>query len=289
LDLLAQESGNVRIAFFACARRAMHALVTAGLDVAGELIASTSEIGAQAAEPDLAAVEHSLAAARARRAGDTAVLRQEAAAFAEYGATDGVPSVSAEAAVLWLESGEPGSALALLHQLAGGGLDAVTRDVDFLLTIASLVQVAAALHRDDITADGIHLLTPYAGRAVLNAGAVVFHGVVDDYLYRACQSLGQQDAARWQHLAAASYQRTGAACWHERLSWPAAPRPPQAGAARPGPGPAQVMHLRRDGPARWAVGLDGATAALPDLKGLHYLRLLIERPGVDLAATALTA
>jgi hypothetical protein len=287
LDLLAQETGSARIAFFASARRAMHALVTAGLDVADELMARTSEIGAQAAEPDLLAVRHSLAAARARRAGDTAALREEAAAFAEYGATEGVPSVAAEAAVLWLESGEPGQALALLHQLAGGGLDSVARDVDFLLTVASLVQVAAALRRDDVTADGIRLLTPYAGRAVLNAGAVVFHGVVDDFLYRACQSLGQQDAARWQHLAAASYQRIGATWWHERLSHPAAARRPQASAAQPGP--AQVIHLRRDGDLGWAVGRDGATAALPDLKGLHYLRLLIERPGVDVAAAELAA
>jgi hypothetical protein len=289
LDLLAQESGSTRIAFFAAARRAMHALVTAGLDAADELIARTSEIGAQAAEPDLMAVEHSLAAARARRAGDTVALRREAASFAEYGAAEGVPSVSAEAAVLWLESGEPGPALALLQQLAGGGLDAVARDVDFLLTVASLVQVAAALHREDLTADGIRLLTPYAGRAVLNAGAVVFHGVVDDYLYRACQSLGQQDTARWRHLAAASYQRIGAAWWHGRLSRPAAPRHTQAGAAQPSPAPAQLIHLRRDGSSGWAVGRDGATAALPDLKGLHYLRLLIERPGVDVAAPELAA
>jgi hypothetical protein len=288
LDLLAQESGSARIAFFASARRAMHALVTAGLAAADELIARTSDIGAQAAEPDLRAVEHSLTAARAHRVGDAAALRREAAAFAEYGATEGVPSVSAEAAVLWLECGEPGPAQALLHQLAGGGLDTVARDVDFLLTVASLVHVAAALHRDDVTADGIRLLTPYAGRAVLNAGAVVFHGVVDDYLYRACQSLGQRDAARWQHLAAASYQRIGAAWWHERLSQPAAP---QAGAAQAGPGAGTgpVVHLRRDGASGWRVGQDGATAVLPDLKGLHYLRLLIERPGVDVAAAELAA
>jgi hypothetical protein len=287
LDLLAEESGSVRIAFFALARRAMHALVTAGLDVADELIAGASEIGARTAEPDVQAVEHSLTAARARRAGDVAALRREAPAFAEYGAAEGVPSVSAEAAVLWLECGEPGQALALLHQLAGGGLDTVPRDVDFLLTVASLVQVAAALHRDDVTADGVRLLTPYAGRAVLNAGAVAFHGVVDDYLYRACQSLGQQDAARWQHLAAASYQRIGAAWWHDRLSQPAAPPGPRAGAAQPSP--AQVMHLHRDGPSGWTIGRDGATAALPDLKGLHYLRVLIERPGVDVAAAELAA
>ena len=89
----------------------MHALVTADLATADQLIARTIEIGADAAEPDLEAVTHSLAAARARRAGDAAALRREAAAFGAYGAGEGVPSVSAEAAVLWLEGGEPGRRL----------------------------------------------------------------------------------------------------------------------------------------------------------------------------------
>lgn len=103
------------------------------------------------------------------------MLRREAAAFAEYGAGQGLPSVSAEAAVLWLEAGEPEPARELLHQLAGDGLASVPRDVDFLLTTVSLVQVAAALRADGIAADGVRLLEPYAGRAVLNAGAVTFH------------------------------------------------------------------------------------------------------------------
>jgi len=79
LDLLAEETGSVRMAFFATARRAMHALVTASLDRADELIARTSEIGGRCDEPDVPAVTHSLAVGRARRAGDTEVLRQEAA------------------------------------------------------------------------------------------------------------------------------------------------------------------------------------------------------------------
>jgi hypothetical protein len=107
LDLLAEESGTARMAFFASSRRAMHALVTADLAGADELIARAREIGARSAEPDLEAVVHSLAASRARRAGDVAALRREAGAFEEYGAGEGLPSVSAEAAVLWLAADEP--------------------------------------------------------------------------------------------------------------------------------------------------------------------------------------
>lgn len=280
LDVLAEESGTVRMAFFASSRRAMHALVTGDLAVADQMIAQAGEIGAQSAEPDLAAVMHSLAASRARRAGDTGALRREAAAFQEYGASEGVPSVSAEAAVLWLEGDEPGRALELLHQLAGSGLDSVARDVDFLLTVASLAEVGSALHRDDIAAEGVRLLAPYAGRAVLNAGAVTFHGVVDDYLFRACQALGQHDAVRWRHLAASCYQRIGADWWRHRVAGPA-PAAQRAAVA--------VMHLRRDTAHGWAVGRDGATMTLPDLKGLHYLHHLLQRPGVGIGAPELAA
>ncbi|MGZ4435100.1 MAG: hypothetical protein ACXVW7_15955, partial [Trebonia sp.] len=280
VDLLAEESGQARMAFFATSRRAMHALVTADLGLADQLIARTREIGAQSAEPDVEAVLHSLDASRARRARDAGVLRREAAAFAEYGASEGVPSVSAEAAVLWLEGGEPDRALELLHQLAGGGLDSVARDVDFLLTVVSLVDVGSALRDEDVAADGVRLLEPYVGRAVLNAGAVTFHGVVDDYLFRACRALGRPDETRWRHAAASCYQRIGASWWQHQLA-PAAPARQRAAVS--------AVHLHRDAGTGWVVGRDGATTVLPDLKGLRYLHHLLRRPGAEVSALELAA
>ncbi len=280
LDLLAEETGAIRAAFFAASRRAMHALVAGDLDAADQLIERTREIGAESAEPDLEAVLHSLTAGRARRDGDAGALRREAAAFQEYGASEGVPSVSAEAAVLWLEGDEPDRARELLYQLAGGGLESVARDVDFLLTIVSLVHVGSALHHDDIAADGIRLLEPYAGRAVLNAGAVTFHGVVDDFLFRACQALGRAEQARWRAAAISGYQQIGASWWQRRLSGPAPARPRAA---------VSVAQLRRDARSGWLVGRDGAATALPDLRGLHYLHHLLRRPGVEVSALDLAA
>ena len=287
LDRLAEESGSARTAYFAAARQAMHTVVTADLATADLAIARAAGLGGAAAEPDLEAVTHSLAAARARRAGDSATLLREAAAFAAYGAAEGVPSVTAEAAVLWLEGGEPGRALELLHQLAGGGLASVARDVDFLLTTVSLVQVAAALCREDaaaaeIAAEGVRLLEPYAGRAVLNAGAVTFHGVVDEYLFRACAALDEPSAASWRNQASAAYLRLGATCWLPRLDTRLGGQPARR------PPAAAVVHLRPDG-AGWLVGYDGATFALPDLKGLRYLRELARHPGADVAALDLAA
>src|SRR6185437_3716652 len=140
LDLLAEETGSVRMAFFATARRAMHALVTASLDRADELIARTSEIGGRCDEPDVPAVTHSLAVGRARRAGDTEVLRQEAVEWVEFGTSEGIRSICAEAAVIWLAAGEHDRAADLLYQLVGTGLDSVPRDVDFLLTVTSMTE-----------------------------------------------------------------------------------------------------------------------------------------------------
>ncbi len=280
LDLLAEESGAPRDAFFAASRRAMHALVTSDIEAADRLIAVTDELGRRTAEPDVEAVTHSLAAARALRAGDIASLREEAAAFAAFGAAEGVPSVSAEAARLWLAAEEPDRALGLLNQLVGAGLDTVARDVDFLLTVTSLVGVAAELHVDDILSDGVRLLEPFAGRAVLNAGAVTFHGVVDDYLHRAEQALGRPGATAWRHRAATSYQRIGATWWQERL---VAARPPSA-TARP-----LTVHLHQDGNRGWVVGTGDPTVGLPDLKGLHYVRELLRNPGVERSALALSA
>jgi soluble cytochrome b562 len=280
LEALAGESGAPRPTFFAVSRRATQALVADDLDLADRLIVRTREVGSEVAEPDVDAVVHSLVAARARQVGDVDTVRNEAVAFEQYGAAEGIPSVSAEAAVLWLEGGEPGRASDLLHQLAGAGLAAILRDVDFLLTVTSLVRVATVLRLDDIAAEGAELLDPYAGRAVLNAGAVTFHGVVDDYLYQAHRALGHGAAVRWRHAAASGYRRIGARWWESQLGGPAVDAPTAASV---------IVHLHPDTPEVWSVGREGATGALPDLKGLHYLRHLAQRPGVEVGALQLSA
>lgn len=286
LDLLAEETGDPRDGFFAASRRAMNALVLGDIDRADRLIGTARELGAQSGEPDLDAVLHSLVAARAHQVADLDTLREEAPAFEAYGAAEGVPSVSAEGAVYWLAADRPAHAERLLRQLAGAGLHAVPRDVDFLLTITSLVHVAAHLGRREILTEAVDLLAPYAGRAVLNAGAVTFHGVVDDYLYRAEHVLGGARAAHWRDTAALAYERIGAAWWRRRLDAP----PPSGDAAASAPATAPtLLQLYRDTSGRWVVGQSGSTLELPDWRGLHYLRELLRRPGVDMGARELAA
>ena len=281
LDLLAEESRLPRMAFYAAARRAMHALVVGDLEQADELHARTREFGEEAGEIDLLAVDHSLTAARARQTGDVDLMRAEAPAFEEFGTEHGVQSIASEGAVLWLEAGRPDDARRLLHQLVGAGLDTVARDVDFLLTVTSLVHIAATLGDErQVVEDGLRLLEPYAGRGALNGGAVMFHGVVDEYLYEAARTLGRDDMTRHRHAAESAYRRIGARWWERRLA---------AGAPTSPVAPAGTAHLRRDAAGTWTVGRDGATVNLPDLKGLHHLRALVQRPGVEVAALDLVA
>jgi hypothetical protein len=277
LDVLAEESGSARAAFFAASRRAMHALAADDLMVAEQLIARSADIGAELAEPDVEAVLHELSSMRMRMAGDIAALRDEAGAYEAFGAAEGIASVLAVGATVWLAAGQPDRAALLVSQISAGGIDAIARDVDFLLTVACVVGVAAAVGLDDIAREGAAALEPYAGRGVLNSGAVTFHGVVDEYLYRAARTLGDADAERWRHSAQTAYRRIGAGWWDRGLG--AVPARTTT--------PARTISLRRDDTGRWLVGTD-TTFTLADLKGLHYLRYLVQRPGIDVEALALS-
>jgi hypothetical protein len=91
------------------------------------------------------------------------------------------------------------------------------------------------------------LLGPYGGRAVVNAGAVMFHGVTDDTLTRAAALRGDGDEAdRLRTRALATSARLGARWWRRRLeAWtPATSSEPADG----------VVHLHPAPGGLWLVG-----------------------------------
>lgn len=220
LDTVAEESGSARAAFFAASRRAMHALATDDLANAELLIERTAAIGANVAEPDVEGVLHELVAMRALVSNDKATMRDEAVAHETFGMGEGIPSVSVVAADLWLAAGEPDRAALVVSQLMANGVAGIARDVDLLLVVALAVGVAASTGLLDIAHEGATALVPYAGRSVLNAGAVTFHGVVDDYLFRAIHALGDGDGDRWRDAAETTYRRIGARWWERSLADP---------------------------------------------------------------------
>jgi hypothetical protein len=310
LDLLAAESGTARVRFFAASRRGMYALLTGDLDAAERAVREVAAAGAEAGEADAPLIGHMLAAGIARQAGDVAALAGEAALYEEFGVHEAVPWVAAEAALLWVAAGELDRARALLHQLAGSDFSGIARDLDWLLTVAELTEVAVATGTAALAEAALGLLVPYAGRGVVNGGGAAFAGVISDYLYQASELLGTGDAQQWAARATGEYERLGASWWLHRLP-PAVPgqramvvhgggRPEQEhpavaqpGVAQPGvaqPGVAQpgVAHLRPGGGGIWWVGREGAVTAIRDVKGLHYLHIMLERPGADIPAIDLS-
>ena len=91
LDVVADESGSARAAFFAASRHAMYVLGTGDdLSSADLFIVRTAEIGSELAEPDVFAVVHELRAMHGRRmVGDPAALKDEATAVETFGSAEG--------------------------------------------------------------------------------------------------------------------------------------------------------------------------------------------------------
>src|SRR6185436_2266152 len=97
------------------------------------------------------------------------------------------------------------------RRVHAGGARRLPRDNDWLLTLQCVLEGALAVEDATIVSDVVDLLGPYSGRAVINAGAVMFHGVTDDTLGRAANLLGDRsEADRLSTAALATYDRIGA-------------------------------------------------------------------------------
>jgi hypothetical protein len=277
LDQLATETNAPRVRFFAAARRGMHALLVGDIDEAARARIEAVAAGYEANEPDAYAIERALTKATAIQAGAAEVIAAEAPLFEEFGLREGIASIAAEAAQLWLGIDEHERARPLLHQIAGADFSTIPRDVDWLPTLTILTEIAAALDERDLAGQAISLLTPYAGRGISNAGAVTFGGVVDHYLALAAAAIGDDEAAnRWFAAAASAYDRVGAVWWANRCR-----RTPVASRGND-------FVLRPAGGGTWQIGRAGVASSIREMKGLQYLGLLLAHPGRDISATELS-
>jgi hypothetical protein len=279
LEHLAAETGLPRVRFFAAARRGMHAVLVGDLTEARRAHEAAVSAGYAANEPDAYAIDRVLTTAIARQAGDLTTLAAEAVTYEEFGVHESITSIAAEAAQLWLEVGDEKRAAQMLHELAGPDFGRIPRDVDWLLTMTALTEVAAGIGHRQLCEFALQLLTPYAGRGISNAGAVTFAGVVDHYLALAHRALGSQDdTERYFAQAAAAYDQVGAVWWANRCR-----------SIRPTTASTGEAVLRPAGGGTWEIGRSGATVSIRDMRGLHYLRLLLAHPGRDVAARELSS
>lgn len=289
LDVLAEETESALVRYFAMTRRAMHATLVDDLDRARELVETSYALGMEIGVADAFAVYHEQLAEIARHADDVEWLLTEAALVEDYAINESIESLIAEGAVLALQAGDTKRASRLVLQVAGGGFDNVPYDVDWLLTVSKTTEAAAGVGHFDIARAGMALMAPYAGRCVVNAGAVVCVGVVEDYLWQAAVVVGDPRADDWRAAAATSYRRLDAPWWQRRVTTPQeVPRAAPLAASRPVH--AKALELRLvPGQSVWSVGPAGDARLLPDMKGLHYLRALLHRPNADIAALELSA
>jgi hypothetical protein len=278
LELLGEESPRAR--FFAASRRLTLELLRQHHDVVPLLVEQAEAANAETVIPDGEAVLHNMRAYSAFVIGDAAVCAAEAPVFERFAVDQGVPVVRAEAAVIWLGAGRLDKVAEMVRTFTPDVLEALPGDNDWLLTLQCLLEGALAIEDRDLTASLVALVAPYAGWSVVNAGAVMWHGVTDDTLARGYALLGDPEASdRHRSAALATYDRIGAGWWRDRLTAAlgAGPKPPDE----------PVVHLHEQPGGLWLVGREGATFVLPRMRGLAHLHRLLSRPDHDVAAVAL--
>ena len=266
--------------FYARACRAMFALTEGDLVGAATMTDEAERVtrdGTWATPPPEAwAIVRTLRNDRARQLRDREGMATGAAACEAYADAHGSLAARAEAAVLWLESGDVARAGQLVDRLHGD-LESLPDEEGSLLVLSRVCEAAVGSGRRVVAATCTWLLQPHAHRAVVAPGATAFGGVVDDFL--ALATGDRELAAR----ARASYEQLGAWWWARRRAldvWPSTSLP-------------RVRHLhpspRTSAVPQWCVGADGQTRLVTAMPGLEYLRTLLHQPGRDLSAAELSS
>jgi tetratricopeptide (TPR) repeat protein len=273
VERLGVDSARARL--FGATRRAMLDALRGRLDTVPTLRRIAEEAAADAGLADGWMVIAGMDGFSAWMRGDVDTCASVAAMVEEFAIEEGLPGVHTEAALIWLGAGRPDRAAPLLAAITGPALADLPRDVNWLQTMQLALEVALAVGDIDAVAQVTELLAPYEDRAVLNAGAVMFHGVTDDTLARAYALLGDADGARrCRERALRTYQRIGATWWYDRL----------AGASGPAPSNEKTWTLAPQAGGAWLVGAEGRATAVPAARGLAHLHALLRRPGVDVPA-----
>ncbi len=278
LELLGEESP--RALFFAASRRHGLDLLRGRFDTTPRLTEIAGKAAENASLPDSWMVLKSMTSYAAALSGDTETCSALAAECEEFALAEGQATLCAEAAFMWVCAGRLDRVRDLVNTFHGPALGDLPRDVNWLLTLQCVLEAALAVGDLDVVRAAADLLSPYENRAVVNAGAVMFHGVTDDTLARSAAFLGDVDAfERLRKRALATYARIGAQWWRSRLAaWtpPAAEAPPSTAG--------RWMRLHPAPGGVWLVGPQDSAAQLTALRGFGYLRELLRRPGQPVAA-----
>ncbi|MFI5958065.1 hypothetical protein [Cryptosporangium sp. NPDC051539] len=279
LERLGEHSAEAR--FFGASRRLAVDLMRGRYDTAPYLREVARVAAAETFIADGEAVRHAMTAYPALMTGDQKTCADEAVVYEEFGLAEGSPTVLAEGAWawVWVGAGQLDRAAALVGHLGPVTLTGLPRDADWLLTLQCTLEAAIATRTLDVIDVAVDLLAAYESRAVVNAGAVMFHGVTDDTLARGHAILGHDAVAeRLRDQALATYRRIGATWWRERLE----------GWSVPVAAPGASFVLRPLAGGLWQLGSGAESSMVPGVKGFEYLHRLLSAPGTDISALDLT-
>ncbi|AGL17229.1 ATP-binding protein [Actinoplanes sp. N902-109] len=286
----AELAGDAQAAVMALSRQAVLALVRGRLELVETLTEEVADAGRRAGLADTgrltASLSGALAVLRGRAAEHVATLQQMARRLPGH-------FYEATAARLLVEAGRDAEAVLELDRLlpavlAGSG-------PRWLGAVADLAFVAARGGDAEAVRMLYDALTPYRGRLVVWGGANMITGPVDDLLGRLAARLGRS-AEALGHLdrAVAQEERLGALPWL-CATLTARDRPgdrerARSLASRLGIAVAHgdEWRLLRDGD-EWSLEAGAERARLKDVRGLHYLRLLLAAPGREIPALDLVA
>jgi hypothetical protein len=207
-----------------------------------------------------------------------------------------------------------------LDELAGPGLDSLRPDMLYAWALAEIARGCVLLRTAQHAPRIYRALAPYAGRAIVGAGAVMCSGSADHYLAGLAVLNGDPAAAdRHYRAAVSSHRRLGARPMLAHSLHGHALLLRQRGGAADGPaaaaalaearaiaadcgmtrllavidsagdadqaGPGGLTLARED--AFWVVSYAGGRTRMPDSLGLRYLDLLVRQPGRELTAVEL--
>ena len=278
IEVLGEESARAR--FFAVSRRLPLEMLRRNFDVGPELVRQAEDAARAAVIPDAEGVLHAMAGYLAWMVGDREAAHVEGVGYESYALEHGATVVRAESTVMWLGADRLDKVQETVSVFQGQTLASLPRNADWLLTMQCVLEGAVAVGNREVVAEVVALLAPYGGRSVVNAGAVMWHGVTDDTLARGFALLGDEDASNRHRAAAlATYDRIGAGWWRDRLV--------ASLGARPQPSDGRVLHLHEQPGGLWLVGREGATFVLPRMRGLVHLHRLLSEPDRDVPASTL--
>ena len=149
--------------------------------------------------------------------------------------------------------------------------------------VAAIAEAAAVVGHRALAGRLYDALLPFAGTALITAGAVDFSGAVDHYLGLLAATLGRpEEAAVHFRAAVALHRRLGALPWVTRSSQELAAL--TTGTTET-PTPLQGTFSRVDDV--WTLGFAGREVRLKDAKGLRDIAVLLGAPGQPVSVAAL--